>query len=475
MQRRHNTTPPVQRHGVAAVLAMLYLCIFSALAVGFYAATNVQVQVAHNDRRTALAHTAAESGLEFMRYQLCRVVVPPSTAPQNVIGVLETCLKAQLEGTHNFGTNTVWRDGNVIHIPRNTDSYIALDTNGDGSADTDFRATITDWAGQIVVKVTGRHRSLESTVTRSITMDFTREQRTTTLFDYAVASRGKILMQKGEVTGLSDPSYGLPLADATVATMMSALASKPSIDMVGGTVGGDLNVTEDGEARVTGGSVGGSSISSVIKADHVHVVDAPEFPIINTAPYLAYAVNTAPVGGKLKNYRIAPNSNPKFTGNQTIEGILYVASPNKVEFRGNVTLKGFIVFENADGPAANTLDFRGSVLQQPVPSDAEFDSVRATKGVAILAPTAAVVVSGSTKSNATGSIIASTFTLNGAGKVLIDRGTLVTLANDRDSCIINGSKGIMFTEPGKNNQPNLGLSYSTYFAAVPSSYQEVSP
>ena len=49
---------------MASVLAMLFLVIFSALAVGFYAQMNSAVQVAGNERRTNESLIAAESGLQ---------------------------------------------------------------------------------------------------------------------------------------------------------------------------------------------------------------------------------------------------------------------------------------------------------------------------------------------------------------------------------------------------------------------------
>ena len=43
------------RRGVASVLAMLYLVIFSTLALGFFASTTLSTQIAGNDRRTWFA------------------------------------------------------------------------------------------------------------------------------------------------------------------------------------------------------------------------------------------------------------------------------------------------------------------------------------------------------------------------------------------------------------------------------------
>src|SRR5690242_3839794 len=70
--------------GMTSVLAMLYLVLFAALALGFYAQTNLGAQVAGNEERALAAQNATESGLQFMRYQLSRVKVLP-TVPRDQV------------------------------------------------------------------------------------------------------------------------------------------------------------------------------------------------------------------------------------------------------------------------------------------------------------------------------------------------------------------------------------------------------
>src|SRR5438128_2135155 len=68
---------PVARRGVAALLAMVFLVLFAAMALGFYAQANMAGQVSGNERRAAEARVAAESGVTFMRYHLASVRIPP--------------------------------------------------------------------------------------------------------------------------------------------------------------------------------------------------------------------------------------------------------------------------------------------------------------------------------------------------------------------------------------------------------------
>src|SRR5678815_1184344 len=55
------------RHGIASLLAMLYLVLFSVLALGFYTQVTMSAQCSASERRTMEALTAAQSGVHFAR------------------------------------------------------------------------------------------------------------------------------------------------------------------------------------------------------------------------------------------------------------------------------------------------------------------------------------------------------------------------------------------------------------------------
>jgi hypothetical protein len=456
---------PIQtaRRGMTSVLAMLYLVLFSTLAIGFYAATTTASHVTNNDERVARAFLATESGMDFMRYQLANVSVPPNTPPEQVIDQLYSDLQSDLNGTPNLAGFSIARDGNIIRIPGDGNASIKLDASGAST----FRATITDWAGEIVVKADGSYGGTE-TASRSITMDFTRQQNTTTAFDYAVASKGQIVVKKGAVTS----SAGV---DPKIATMMSASASEGAVTVTGGTVGGDLNIVEDGTATVTGGTVGGSSTIAAILSNHVHEVEPPEFPTIDPTLYKTYASNAFVNNAQTqKNIRVPAGTNPKFNANDTVQGIMYIESPNQVIFNGNFNLQGFIVMEEGVS-TTDSLTFKGNLTMSPLPGDAQFDALRATSGVAVLAPNASMSMTGSSGGSVKGNLIVKTFDFQGASDLLVDQGTLMTLDPGANSAVFNGSKSVKFSATGASNQPKLGVSYSTYFAPKPATYQEVAP
>src|SRR5688572_10344231 len=120
----------LRRRGATAVLAMLYLVLFSTLALGFYAATTTAVQVSNNDSQVSRAFLASESGLDFMRYHLAHVSIGAFST--DVTTELTNDLKDRLEPTPNMilsgnGTGlTVAASGTVFNIPAEPGKWIKL-------------------------------------------------------------------------------------------------------------------------------------------------------------------------------------------------------------------------------------------------------------------------------------------------------------------------------------------------------------
>lgn len=448
------------RRGVTALIAMIYLVLISSLALGFYAMTTTSSQLSTNDEQTARAYLAAESGMDFMRRQLAKVTVPPTVLPGSAIDAYYVDLQSMLNGTGNLNGGNITRDGNTISIPAN--GNVKLDANGNAS----FRATITDWAGEIVVKVEGFYGAAR--VERTITMDFSRQPRTSSVFDFAVASRGQIVMKKGIVSSVAG-------VDPKIAAMFSAKDSGTAIDVSGGTIGGDLSLLEAAAISVTGGNVGGSSLVGQILADHVHTTDtAPEFPTWDPTVYKPYATNNWVDKQKVQqNIIVKKNTNPKFNANDTVQGLMYIESPNQVTFMGDFKLQGFIVME--DGVSTtDSLSFGGNLTMSPVPNQPQFNAVRAVSGVAVLAPNAAVSMSGSSGGNIKGNFIVKSLDFRGKDLV-VDLGTIMTMSPEANSAVFDTAKSVRFTATGSTNVPSQGLTYSQYYMAKPSTYQEPTP
>ena len=66
---------------------MLYLVLFSTMAIGFYATTTMSMQLSANDERIARAELAAESGMDFIRLHLAAVRIPTSATPADALTI----------------------------------------------------------------------------------------------------------------------------------------------------------------------------------------------------------------------------------------------------------------------------------------------------------------------------------------------------------------------------------------------------
>ena len=465
---------PSRRRGITSVIAMMFLVLIGTLALGFYTSVTTATALAKNDRRTAKALMAAESGIQFMRNRLAHTTIPPMTQANQLLNELEADLRNDDVIAGNLLGAPIVRQGNVLTIP-----MIVTDVQENSG----FTVTLTDIGavGEIVCTVKGRSGTGGSTSQKGVRLDFTRQPIDISVYDNAVAARGKLVMQKGAVTGVSGVS-----SDAII-KMMSAQTGSPAIMMTGGTIGsvagGELGITIDNDANglpdasatmISGGSVHGTSNITTIKTNYVKLVGAPEFPAVDTTQFAAYATtNYADVNGnKLRNVRIPAGTNPKFNCNVTIQGILYIESPNTVQFMGNAEMQGFIVFENKNSSAVNIISCSGNFTYGNLPQSPEFDSLRAIKGISMLAPTTSLSITGSVDSQIRGNMILGNFRNAGSADVQIEKGSIITMDTAVDSAVFNG-KTVKFMSTGGTNQPSAGVYYTEKFVPSKGSYLEL--
>lgn len=487
------------RRGVTSILAMMFLLLLAVLALGFYAATTVNVQVAHSDTQAGEAIVAADSGLAFMRYQLSKLQVPAGTTPDQLIQAVYNDLAARMDGTDNLAGGQIGFDGSTVSIPASADEHVMLADNSGR-----FRATITASANQLSVKVTGTHR--DPAITRTVKMSFNPSPRQG-IFDYAIASRGVIS------TSGSSRIYGSPVK--TTATMLSADKTNAYPIQAGGKeIGGDLSIVNaSADVQLQSGSVGGSSDEDDIIANHIHKgVPEPEFPTVDISvftsfvskPYTDPSVQSrAPVaaqpmlaassgtlfakndnngaggaggGTTYTNCYVPANANPTFNSSDIIQGVLYIKAPNQVKFNGGCTIRGVIVVENNPqlSPSDTLLDFRGNVSVYGVETldPVQFPQLRTLTGSFILAENAAVDFKGNFTTEASGSIIAGSVGFGGSAGGSINGAIIGMNAACPMSLSNANSSPIVFTGTAKTNPPS-GLNFSTYFKADPTSYLEV--
>src|SRR6267142_1462782 len=156
-----------QRSGVAALMAMLYLAMFASMAVGFYATTTTNAIVAHSENDVAFSFAAAESGSDFIRYQMANITLPYGTTTTNLMSNTALVLGNELNGTPNMGSKTVSVANGAINIPSAT-GWITLDNN----LKTRFRATITQKPATTTLILTVRGGSATTSMTRAVRMEY---------------------------------------------------------------------------------------------------------------------------------------------------------------------------------------------------------------------------------------------------------------------------------------------------------------
>ena len=457
-----NVTPPwarARRRGIASVVAMLYLVLFSALAVGFYAATTTAAQISRNERMMGESQYAAESGLQFLRYQLGRVDLPTNTTNDTLLSATASELGRLLNGQTNMGTRTVQVTSGAIAIP-SASTYIPLDAAGR----IRFRATVTQSGSFLIATVVGQ--SADRNISRTIRLKFQKAPRASAIFNYGIASRGKIVTAgASRIVGQGDPTRG---------SVLSTNMTEATPIVIGGKeVSGDLSITNPfGQVSFAGAKIGGTNDTAAIARDHIHKgVTEPDFPEVDVSEYAKYAVNKYVEGKTLDNAYIPAGMNPSFTGGADITGVLYIKAPNKVSFGGNVNIRGVIVVENgaAYNLANNMIDMTGNVTAYGVETlPPSYGALRKLTGAFILAPNFSVSFTGSF-GTVSGSIIASEVNFGGnAGGVI--KGSIINLHDTRMD--VNGSSEIIIASTGTSNYPT-GVTFGNKFAPLPDTYAEL--
>ena len=247
-----------------------------------------------------------------------------------------------------------------------------------------------------------------SGASRSITYQMTVQGGQWTLPDYGIATKGAISMSGiATISGANNPHEGSILSATT--SVQNAI-SMDGIDHITGNV-------------VVCNSAGKISKTGIVTIDGTQTIGAPQpdWPAVDISPFTPSATNVRTSGSSsiitLSNIRIPPNTNPTFSGITTINGVVYIQSPNKVTFQGDITLTGVIVCDKPATPSltANQVIFSGNVTTYGVenlPAGSQYDALRTQTGSFLLAPGFAVSFTGNS-TIVNGCMVADQFTFTG--------------------------------------------------------------
>ena len=445
------------RCGFAYLMAMVLLIVMVVMAVSFTGLTTMNVLKSDNQRDAVDARLAAESGLEFMLDNIRRMRLPGRLTQETFVDSLCTELSRRLDATGNLAGQSVTKTADAVLVPP-----ISLEG-------MTFRSCVR-WvdANRCRLEVTGAAHGLS----RRVTMDLMLVSRRPGVFDYGLASRGQVTVSgNAKIVGVNQP---------TEASVLSATQSSSEAISVNGSVviSGDLFAA--GQNTTVGISgrpeIAGSQDPAVI-AQHVHLgVEAPDFPELDAAPLAALATNlvdrtTDLKQSVLKNIRIAAGTNPTFSSDVVINGVIYVEAPNIVRFEGKTTLNGFIVTQDSDQPLSSCqIHFAGHVEARGVeglPATPEYAAVKQQTGTFMLAPGFGATFAGSF-SAINGSIAADQLTFTGTAEGVV-KGSVIGMKDLPTE--IGGTVEIYVDSKNADPRP-AGFVQSTALTPDPSTYAE---
>ena len=439
---------------------MLFLVLFSTLAIGFYEATTLSSQVAGNESSIDQARDAADGGMRFIRYELGAISLP-AVIPSGIMNALATQLGNQLNGTTNMNGYTVQNSSGTIYLPA-SGQWMSLDSNSGEK----FQVAITQSGTALNVTVTGRGR--KSTIKRAIQLQYQQMPLSNTIFNYGIASASEITMG-GNVVVTGTP--------ASAGSVMTATASGAGLTLNGGpSISGDYSYVNPLTVNAYGsGTIAGYNSLSPNFAQHVHSgVAAPVFPVVDPSVYSQFATNVyIPGSTNLVNVTLPPGTYS--LSNVTIQGVLYLQSPCTLSIAGQSTIQGVIVSDckaNVGSLSTNVINLSGQVTVQDIstlPAGSFSAAERSLTGAFILAPYYTVNMSGNFGS-INGSLIASQYSLSGNASATIN-GSMINIADT--SMNFAGNASVTINHTGSTTP--AGVYAGCKYQASQGSYLEVTP
>jgi len=366
-----------QRQGAVLIVSMIFVLIFSALAVSMATLSGNNVQLASNQQKVNSALLAAQSGLQVMQYWLTRVTIPNSTVPSNYLSTIVNTLQNDLT-TNSISNISLSYDGSTITVPS-----VLLTSAGDMRFEAAIRQLNDD---TLQMDVTGTNGQ----ITRTIRVDYNIEPDINPIFDFGIATKGPLNMQGSpSVEGLNQSIE----ADVYIESANDDVA----LSMKGNsTISGDVSIFNPNASPSVSNSssIGGETGQDAIE-NHIFTASYTDFPVPNPGAFENYVENVfdsstdTTTNLTLENIRIPAGTDPHFSGHVILKGIIFIESPNIVEFTGNVDIIGIIIGDgDLNFPSdENQLNFRGNVDSHSVSElDSTFGDIRQETGTFLLAP-----------------------------------------------------------------------------------------
>jgi len=451
------------RRASALIVSLMFVLIFSALAISMMTLSSTNVQLASNHHNVNTALATAQSGQEVMRYGLSGVLFSSSTPPANYFSTIVATLNTYL--SDNGVTNmAVQSDGSI--------GAVMMDSTTGQNFDAQISVDLSQSPPKLQTRVTGHSGG----IARTITILYNIQQYVFPIFNYGLATKGPVNFPGNPTITAVNEAWE---ADIFIESSGSPIAmlSIGNLNFDGNVNVGNAAANVDFRAAVQiAGDFGQTAIDNHVSIGN----DSPEFPVPDTDRFRVYATGlpienssdprlSAP-GPTLTNVLIKGGVNPTFQGSVTINGVLFIESPNKVTFSKNVALNGIMVGDgdviNPD-PASRRIDILGNFASGPYPSDPQFDALRAEEGTSILAPGFFVTFSGNF-STLEGVVAVSGVHFAGNVNAQI-KGSIINYSNS--PTVIEGNAVMNFDRAGSTKIP-AGFDLYRELDYSPTSYSE---
>jgi hypothetical protein len=452
-----------KQDGAILIISMIFLVVFASLGLAMVSLSDSNVQVANNHKQANRARHCAESGFEIVRYWLNTVEMSGTLTPSQRLAQTASSLQSNwaARGVSNL---TLSASGSTLSIP-----WVSLD----GSSTNRFSAQLTHVdpnSNTLRVRVTGERDS----ITRIIQADYQFIERANSAFDYGVATKGPLALSGNiEMAGFS--------VSIESNAFIESLNDPVALSITGNSqIGGNVEIGHsDPIYDFQGGqvSIGGATGDEIY--DHIKAgVDVPDFPEPVTATFAPYAVNIVDANtdtssdATFENIRILPNTNPDFTGQSTLKGVIFIETPNVVTFTGGVDMTGIIVGDGdwTDNSGTNQIIFRGNVDSTSVselPAEAQYAGLHDETGTFVMAPGFHVGFGGSFSTLA-GAIVGNgvEFFGNAGGTI---NGSIINYSDE--TMTLSGNADLYFNRSGLTEVP-AGFVPTIVLQLTPTSYSE---
>jgi len=451
-----------KNRGAVLIISMIFVVIFSALAVSMAAMSGTNVQIAENQRKADHARACAESGFDVIRFWLRRVSISGTTAEDLRFSQIADSLQDELtsESITNVTTSC---NGSAITIPS-----VTLDSPGEKS----FYGTITRLNNETLrIDITG----VCGSITRTIRANYNFGERANNVFDFGVATKGPLSLSGNiELEGVN--------VSVEASVYIVSENSNLALSIIGNSqIAGDVSIgnpiasvdLQGGQAGI-GGETGQNAINNHVSFG----VPPSEFPEPDPSQFESFVTPLDPnidtsADATLENIRIAANTNPTFSGQVILKGIVYIETPNVVTFTGGADITGIIVGDGdiQDNSSVNQIIFRGNVDSHPItelPMEEQFNGLHDQTGTFVMAPGFHVSFGGSF-STLCGAISGNgvEFFGNAGGTI---NGSVINYSDEKMT--LSGNSDLYFNRSGTTEVP-AGFVPEIVLEYDPSSYSEL--